>query len=101
MRRLPVTGTGKRTKSKTWHAEINIVESGSDVRAEARLRGKEGGQIIGEGTARCNPTDENVPAIGDELAVARAMSDLSHQLLSRAAHDIEVHTARPVERLHA
>lgn len=96
-----MTGTGKRTKSKTWHAEISIVESGSDVRAEARLRGKEGGQIIGEGTARCNPTDENVPAIGDELAAARALSDLSHQLLSRAAHDIEVHTARPVERLHA
>ncbi|MEW1657468.1 MULTISPECIES: DUF1876 domain-containing protein [unclassified Streptomyces] len=94
-----MTGTGERTKS--WNAEISIVETGSEVRAEARLRGKEGGQIIGEGTARCNPADENVPAIGDELSVARALSDLSHQLLSRAAHDIEVHTARPVERLHA
>ncbi|MGD3105426.1 DUF1876 domain-containing protein [Streptomyces sp. YGL11-2] len=94
-----MTGTGRRTK--TWNAEISIVESGSEVQAEARLRGKEGGQIVGQGTARCNPTDENVPAIGDELATARALSDLSHQLLSRAAHDIEVHTSRPVERLHA
>ncbi|MER7985050.1 DUF1876 domain-containing protein [Streptomyces noursei] len=101
MRRLPVTGTGKGTNTKAWHAEIDIVESGSEVRAEARLRGKDGGQLIGEGSARCNPADENVPAIGDELATARALSDLSHQLLSRAAHDIEVHTARPVERLHA
>ena len=94
-----MAGTGERRK--TWNAEINIVEVGTEVRAEARLRGKEGGQMVGEGTAKCNPADENVPAIGDELSVARALSDLSHQLLSRAAHDIEVHTARPVERLHA
>ncbi|AJC57374.1 hypothetical protein GZL_04796 [Streptomyces sp. 769] len=94
-----MTGTGERTKM--WNTEISIVETGSEVKAEARLRGKEGGQIVGAGTARCNPADENVPAIGDELAVARALSDLSHQLLSRAAHDIEVRTARPVERLHA
>ncbi|MFK0288974.1 DUF1876 domain-containing protein [Streptomyces sp. NPDC090442] len=94
-----MTGTGERRK--TWNAEISIVEAGTEVRCEARLRGKEGGQIVGEGTAKCNPADENVPAIGDELSVARALSDLSHQLLSRAAHDIEVHTARPVERLHA
>ncbi|MEU9122504.1 DUF1876 domain-containing protein [Streptomyces sp. NPDC048506] len=93
-RRLPVT-------TKTWNAEITITETDSEVRAEARLRGKEGGQMVGQGTARCNPADENVPAIGDELAVARAMSHLSHQLLQRAAHDIEVHTAQPVERLHA
>ncbi|MEU5546701.1 DUF1876 domain-containing protein [Streptomyces sioyaensis] len=87
------------TGTKTWNAEISITEIDSEVRAEARLRGKEGGQLVGQGTARCNPADENVPDIGDELAVARAMSDLSHQLLQRAAHDIEVHTARPVERL--
>lgn len=87
------------TATKTWNTEISIVEIDSEVRAEARLRGKDGGQLVGQGTARCNPADENVPDIGDELAVARAMSDLSHQLIQRAAHDIEMHTARPVERL--
>ncbi|GGN38048.1 DUF1876 domain-containing protein [Streptomyces kronopolitis] len=87
------------TATKTWNTEISIVEVDSEVRAEARLRGKDGGQLVGQGTARCNPADENVPDIGDELAVARAMSDLSHQLIQRAAHDIEMHTARPVERL--
>ncbi|KPC59980.1 hypothetical protein ADL29_31935 [Streptomyces chattanoogensis] len=84
-----------------WDAEISIVESGDEARAEARLRGKEGGQMVGQGTARRNPADENVPAIGDELAAARALSDLSHQLLQRAAHDIEVHTSKPVERLRS
>lgn len=87
------------TGTKTWNAEISITEIESEVRAEARLRGKDGGQMVGQGTARCNPADENVPDIGDELAVARAMSDLSHQLIQRAAHDIELRTARPVERL--
>ncbi|MFG2489520.1 DUF1876 domain-containing protein [Streptomyces caniferus] len=87
------------TATKTWKTEISITETANEVRAEARLRGKEGGQMVGQGEARCNPADENVPAIGDELAVARAMSDLGHQLLMRAAHDIEVHTDRPVERL--
>ncbi|WP_433857176.1 DUF1876 domain-containing protein [Streptomyces kronopolitis] len=87
------------TATKTWNTEISITEIDSEVRAEARLRGKDGGQLVGQGTARCNPADENVPDIGDELAVARAMSDLSHQLIQRAAHDIEMRTARPVERL--
>lgn len=87
------------TGTKTWNTEISITEIDSEVRAEARLRGKDGGQMVGQGTARCNPADENVPDIGDELAVARAMSDLSHQLIQRAAHDIEMRTARPVERL--
>ncbi|MEV6563453.1 DUF1876 domain-containing protein [Streptomyces kronopolitis] len=87
------------TATKTWNTEISITEIDSEVRAEARLRGKDGGQLVGQGTAHCNPADENVPDIGDELAVARAMSDLSHQLIQRAAHDIEMHTARPVERL--
>ncbi len=85
---------------KMWDAEISITESGDEARAEARLRGKEGGQMVGQGTARRNPADENVPAIGDELAAARALSDLSHQLLQRAAHDIEVHTAKPVSYTH-
>ncbi|MFJ9849361.1 DUF1876 domain-containing protein [Streptomyces sp. NPDC101150] len=89
------------TEKKMWDAEINITETGSEVRAEARLRGKEGGQMVGQGTARRNPTDEDVPAIGDELSAARALSDLSQQLLQRAAHDIEVHTAKPVERLRS
>lgn len=31
----------------------------------------------------------DAPEIGDELAVARALSDLGHQLLDAAAGDIE------------
>ncbi|MFE2643838.1 dsRBD fold-containing protein [Streptomyces nigra] len=52
--------------------------------------------LTGHGTARCNPTDANVPEIGDELAAGRAMDDLARQLLSLAEGDIEdVDRSRP------
>jgi hypothetical protein len=38
--------------------------------------------------------------IGDELATARALSDLGHRLLVTAAQDIESVTRTPVE-LHS
>ncbi|WP_171166522.1 DUF1876 domain-containing protein [Streptomyces sp. I05A-00742] len=87
------------TGMKSWNVQISIKENADTVNAEARLSGAATGTIVGEGTARCNPSDENVPEIGDELAVARAMSSLSHQLLHTAASDIEQHTHKPVERL--
>jgi hypothetical protein len=87
------------TGTKSWQAQIDITETDSEVSAEARLSGANGAPLVGNGTALCNPADENVPAIGDELAVARALSHLSHQLLNAAADDIEAHTHKPVERL--
>ena len=47
---------------------------------------------------RLNPADRDMPEIGDELAVARALSDLGHQLLDAAAGDIEQMTHQPVHR---
>jgi hypothetical protein len=37
-----------------------------------------------------------LPEIGDELAVARALSDLAHRLLEAAAADIEEFTHKAV-----
>jgi len=45
--------------------------------------------LVGTGLARRNPADKDVPEIGDELAVARALSELSHRLLHVAVEDIE------------
>jgi hypothetical protein len=36
-----------------------------------------------------------VPEIGDEIAVARALSDLSHRLLQAATEDVEQSTGTP------
>jgi len=42
-------------------------------------------------------TDSDVPEIGDELAVARALSELAHQLLHAAVEDIAGVTQQRVE----
>ncbi|MEV4439666.1 DUF1876 domain-containing protein [Streptomyces sp. NPDC049577] len=84
---------------KTWNVQITINEADRMTKAEARLTGKDAGTLVGEGGARLNPADENVPNIGDELSAARALSDLAHQLLHAAASDIEAHTHKPVQGL--
>jgi hypothetical protein len=77
---------------KTWTIQVNIDEEGDDTFADAVLTIDNKAEIHGRGTSRRNPTDESVPQIGDELAAARAMSDLAHQLLSTAAGHIESRT---------
>jgi hypothetical protein len=62
----------------------------------ARLHNHDETGLIGVGLARLNPADRDMPEIGDELAVARALSDLGHQLLEAAAGDIEHITHQPV-----
>ncbi|OQO94154.1 DUF1876 domain-containing protein [Saccharomonospora piscinae] len=79
----------------TWTMNIVIDEHDGQTRAEALLRHGDGTTRTGTGLARRNPRDTDVPEIGDELAVARALADLSHQLLESTATDIEAVTHRP------
>ena len=82
--------------TKRWSVEIFIDELDATTRAEARLETADKTHLVGVGTARLNPHDVNVPEIGDELAAARALSELGHRLLESAADDIEGATRRPV-----
>jgi hypothetical protein len=43
----------------------------------------------GRGKAKLNPADQDVGMIGEEIAIARALSDLSHKLLHSAAVGVE------------
>lgn len=81
--------------SKRWNIEIHIDEHDGQTRALARLHSRDETGLVGHGLARLNPADHDVPEIGDELAVARALSDLGHKLLEAAASDIEQITRRP------
>lgn len=83
------------TETKRWQVDIYIDEHGSMTRAEARLRNPDKTEVFGVGTARRNPIDPNVPEIGDELAVARALSNLAHVLLDAAVEDIQAITHQP------
>ena len=62
-----------------------------------RLHGQE---LTGIGIARLNPADRNVAEIGDELAVARALSNLADQLFAATAADIHAVTHEPVVIVH-
>jgi hypothetical protein len=86
--------------TKTWHVEIYIGEHEGQTHAEARLRPNGEVTLTATGTARLNPTDRDVPEIGDELATSRALSELAHRLLHAVAEDIEAITHEPVRHLH-
>ncbi len=64
----------------------------TDARATMSLRGV---TFTGWGRARRNPVDPNLPLIGEELATARALSDLSHKLVEAAAEAISDREGRP------
>lgn len=78
--------------TKHWTVDIYIDEHEGRTRAEARLHTSDATHLTGTGTARLNPADRDVPEIGDELATARALSELAHKLLDATAGDIEAVT---------
>ncbi|MEV0802888.1 DUF1876 domain-containing protein [Kribbella sp. NPDC050281] len=88
--------------SRHWSVEIFIDEHEDErtTHAEARLHTNDETHLIGRGAARRNPNDADIAEIGDELAVARALSNLAHELLDAAASDIEQVTHEHI-RLHS
>ncbi|WP_030757502.1 DUF1876 domain-containing protein [Streptomyces griseus] len=76
------------TRTLEWKVGLELVEEAGRTQAEARL---ETGTATwtGHGSARRNPADADVPAIGDELAASRAMRDLAGKLMREADREIE------------
>ena len=71
-----------------WKTRLYLFEE--ENRTKARVVLDTGAKsMVGNGTARCNPADRDVPEIGDEVAAGRAMNDLARQLLGTAERDIE------------
>ena len=64
---------------------IHLTEDSKETEATAvlDLRGE---HFEARGRARRNPLDPNLPVVGEELAIARAMSALESELMDRA-HD--------------
>jgi hypothetical protein len=83
----------------TCHIDVLIDEHEERTRARARLSWA-GTRLVGIGLARLDPRDEPVAKIGDELAIARALSDLANQLFALTSTDIAASTHRPVTGLH-
>lgn len=79
-----------------WHVEIGVKDEGDRTRVDAVLKLADQ-SFHAIGSAKRAPGDPSVPVIGEDLAVARALSDLSHQLLHTAAARIEAFEGHPVK----
>jgi hypothetical protein len=80
---------------RTWTIQVVLNEGDDETQADAVLDLQGKTEVRGHGRSRRNPIDPSVPMIGDELAAARALSDLAHRLLETAAADIESLTHTP------
>jgi hypothetical protein len=79
----------------TWHVELTFAEEERRTRADAVLEIRDR-RFHGWGQAKRAPGDPSVPVVGEELAAARALADLSHQLLQAAIDQVEEFEGRPV-----
>jgi hypothetical protein len=81
----------------TRYLDVAVVFTEDDQRTEAQVRTVvRGREFAGRGQSRRNPRDPNVPEIGEELALARALADLSHELVDAATASIEAREGHPV-----
>jgi hypothetical protein len=83
---MPTTG---------WHIDVEFDEDDTRTRAALLLRLPDGSELRARGHAMRNPSDDPQPRIGEEIAAARALSELTHQLLDKAAHEISAVTHEP------
>lgn len=78
-----------------WQVNIAFTEEEDRTRADAILE-LASQRFHGFGQAKRAPGDPSVPVVGQDLAAARALSDLAHKLLDAAAERIESFEGRPV-----
>lgn len=91
--------TENANNAKACHVDVLIEEHDERTRAKARLDWGDH-RLVGIGLARLDPADEPVAQIGDELAIARALTDLANQLFALTSADIQANTHQPVTGLH-
>ena len=78
-----------------WHIEVEFQEDDSHTNAALLLRLPDATELTARGHAKRNSADQAQPRIGEEIAAARALTDLVHQLLEKAANEITEVTNRP------
>lgn len=71
-----------------WQITLNIYEDDDHTTAEAVLHTGVGKELRHSAKAIRHPGDRDVPEIGDELAVARALQGLAHDLFEATVLDV-------------
>ena len=83
----PPSAVSPRVRS--WTIDIEVVEDGVATIARAVLHEDDVPTVVtADGHALRSPQDEDVPEIGDELAVARALDQLASTLKAAAARHL-------------
>ncbi len=81
---------------RKWHVDLYVSEGEDSTTAHAVLHGASQKLLDSRGAARLRPGDTNVPEIGDEVAVARALKGLADRLLATAADDMSAIEGRAI-----
>jgi hypothetical protein len=81
--------------AKAFTVSLEVIEEGSTTNATARLS-IDGDKLAGTGKARRNPDDPDLPLIGDELAMARALLMLARELGHKADEGIAAYEGHEV-----
>ncbi len=82
-----------------WKVQVTVTREGPETTAHAVLAPGDPDRLGAVGHARRNPEDGEVPVIGDEVAVARALRHLADRLIDAAEEQIEDATGRAA-RVH-
>lgn len=80
---------------REWPIRLYFFEEDGQTQARVVLKAAAGRlEVVGE--ARCEPTDFDVPEIGDEVAAGRALIALGGKLLRSGEADVEDLRGTPV-----
>jgi hypothetical protein len=74
---------------KNWSVDLYLFEQDAATMAHAVLRTDARTKLESRGETHRNPSDVDVPEIGEEVAAARALRRLADRLLGVASDDIE------------
>lgn len=83
-----------RTPLKQWQVTISLYEQGDDTDATAVLVAGPDTKMASRGHSHRATDDHPTTAIGDEVAVARALRHLADTLLATAESEIEAATGK-------
>jgi Domain of unknown function (DUF1876) len=78
-----------------WAIQLDFEEDGKRTACVATLNGPGAPRLTGHGYSRRAPADQPDARIGEEVASARACSNLAHELLEQAAGIIESRSETP------
>ncbi|MEU6487479.1 DUF1876 domain-containing protein [Streptomyces sp. NPDC046887] len=78
-----------------WHVDVEFTEEAGRTRAACLLRLPDGTEMRAHGHARRHPDDREQQRIGEEIAAARCLNELSRSLMRKAGGEIEEETHIP------